>query len=69
MPFKAESLTVRERELLISLSAGKMNKAIARNLNISGNTVAWHLKNLFGKLGVNTRTEAADVARRMGLIG
>jgi LuxR family transcriptional regulator, maltose regulon positive regulatory protein len=69
MPFKAESLTARERELLIGLSAGKMNKAIARDLSISGNTVAWHLKNLFAKLGVNTRTEAADVARRMGLIG
>jgi ATP/maltotriose-dependent transcriptional regulator MalT len=69
MSFKAESLTVRERELLVALSVGKMNKAIARDLNISGNTVAWHLKNLFAKLGVNTRTEAADVARRMGLIG
>lgn len=69
MSFKAEALTARERELLIALSAGKMNKVIARDLSISGNTVAWHLKNLFAKLGVNTRTEAADVARRMGLIG
>lgn len=68
MAFKAESLTARERELLNGLSTGKMNKEIARDLNISGNTVAWHIKNLFAKLGVNTRTEAADVARRMGLI-
>ena len=68
MAFKAESLTKREQELLLALSAGKTNKEIARMLWISDNTVAWHLKNLFTKLSVNTRTEAADVARRIGLI-
>ena len=67
--FKAETLTKREQELLRALCAGKTNKEIARILWISDNTVAWHLKNLFNKLSVNTRTEAADVARRIGLIG
>ncbi len=66
--FKAEALTKREQELLRALSAGKTNKEIARMLWISDNTVAWHLKNLFTKLSVNTRTEAANVARRIGLI-
>lgn len=66
--YLAESLTQREKELLLALSAGQTNKQIARDLDISDNTVAWHLKNLFSKLNVNNRTEAANAARHSGLV-
>lgn len=62
------SLTAREQDLLRALGAGMSNKAIARDMSISDNTVAWHLKNLFQKLGVNNRTAAVATARKHGLL-
>jgi DNA-binding CsgD family transcriptional regulator len=56
-------LTEREREVLRSVSAGATNKEIARQLSVSEHTVRKHLENLYGKLGVHTRTAAVARAR------
>lgn len=55
---KWESLSKREREVLKLLAEGHDNHAVAASLEISINTVEKHLKNLYNKLGVTSRTEA-----------
>jgi DNA-binding NarL/FixJ family response regulator len=54
----AEMLTPREEEILTLLSQGMLSKEIARQLSISIETVNSHLKHIYGKLHVRTRTEA-----------
>ena len=54
----AEPLTPRESEILQLLSQGLLSKEIARQLSISIETVNSHLKHIYGKLHVRTRTEA-----------
>lgn len=51
-------LTPRERELLAALAGGLTNQQMASQLDISLNTVKFHLKNLFDKLGVGNRAQA-----------
>ena len=51
-------LTRRERALLEALANGLTNKDLAREFDISTNTVKYHLSNLFDKLGVSSRTQA-----------
>ena len=51
-------LTRRERALLDALSKGLSNKDLARDFEISANTVKFHLSNLFEKLGVKNRAQA-----------
>ncbi len=53
-----EVLTARERELLAALANGWTNQQIAHRIGISSNTVKYHLKNLYDKLGVNNRAMA-----------
>lgn len=53
-----EQLTAKEAEILQLLHKGYANKEISRLLNISLSTTKWHLKNIFAKLNVNTRTAA-----------
>ncbi len=53
-----DSLTPRERDLLSALANGRTNSQIAHELGISLNTVKFHLKNLYEKLGVNNRAQA-----------
>ena len=53
-----EGLTQRERELLAALADGWSNAQIAARIGISGNTVKYHLKNLYDKLGVKNRAMA-----------
>lgn len=53
-----EMLTARERELLAALANGWSNLQIAARIGISRNTVKYHLKNLYDKLGVNNRAMA-----------
>ena len=52
------TLTKRELEILSSLAAGLTNKEIAAEKGVSTNTVKYHVKNLFEKLGVNNRGQA-----------
>ena len=64
----AGSLTAREREVLAALLAGDGVPAMARRLQIAENTVRTHLQNVFAKLGVSSRAEAAAYALRHGLV-
>ena len=53
------ALTDREEAVLALVAEGKSNAQIGAALDLSGNTIKFHLKNLFSKLGVTNRTEAA----------
>ena len=61
-------LTHRELEILPLLVAGRTNSEIAEALVISPRTVGVHVSRILQKLGANRRTEAADIARRRGLV-
>lgn len=63
-----EELTAREREVLQMLAQGLGNKEIAARLRISEHTAKFHVASILGKLGASTRTEAASIALRRGLI-
>jgi DNA-binding NarL/FixJ family response regulator len=63
-----EGLTERELEVLQLVASGKTNKEIGQVLYISDRTVQAHLSNIFSKLGVVSRTEAAMYAVRKGWI-
>ena len=63
-----EPLSEREREVLVMLAQGIPNKEIADKLHIAEGTVKNHVSNILGKLQAQNRTEAADIARRRGLI-
>ncbi len=65
---KIESLTKREMEVLKNLSFGMYNKEIAEKLNISERTVKNHISNIFKKIEVTDRTQAAVFAIRNNLI-
>jgi len=58
------TLTAREMELLGALTEGKSNSLIAGELEISVNTVKFHLKNLYEKLGVQSRSQAVALYLR-----
>ena len=64
----AEGLTGREVEVLALVAAGKTNRDIAGELVISEKTVARHLSNIFGKLGVASRSAATAYAFQHGLV-
>lgn len=59
------SLTPREMEILAFLTVGKTNREIATELYISVSTVKAHLTEIYRKLGVSNRTEAAIVGTRI----
>jgi DNA-binding NarL/FixJ family response regulator len=63
-----ETLTGREVEVLAQLARGKSNKEIAAKLFVSETTVKGHLRNIFTKLNVLSRTEATTTALRRGLV-
>lgn len=67
-PLHSRDLTQREIELLQLMANGMSNKAIAKKLCVSENTVKYHLKNMMQKLGVQNRTEAVAHAIRVGLL-
>lgn len=61
------NLAARELEVLQHLAAGQRNRAIASTLGISENTVKFHVRNLFRKLDVGSRTEVIALAHSHGL--
>lgn len=62
-----EPLSAREQEVLALIAAGCSNQEIADRLIISVATVRKHVENIHGKLGVQSRTQAAARARELGL--
>nr|WP_270165926.1 response regulator transcription factor [Paenibacillus sp. SYP-B4298] len=62
-----EDLTDREMEVLCRLAEGKSNQEIADELFIGIKTVKYHITNIFSKLGVEDRTQAAIYAHKHGL--
>ncbi|MBN2760983.1 MAG: response regulator transcription factor [Rhodobacteraceae bacterium] len=61
------SLTPRETQVLAALCDGQTNKEIARKLNLSEPTIKLHVKTLYRRLGATNRTQAAMIARDLGL--
>jgi serine/threonine protein kinase/DNA-binding CsgD family transcriptional regulator len=61
-------LTPREMDVIRLLAEGLSNKQIARHLSVTPRTVNFHLDNIYAKLGVNSRTEAAIYALRQGWV-
>jgi two-component system response regulator DevR len=64
----APRLTRRELEILRLVSEGRSNRAVGRLLWVSDQTVKFHLANIYRKLGVGSRFEAAQAAREHGLL-
>jgi DNA-binding CsgD family transcriptional regulator len=63
-----KALSEREQEILHLLATGVSNKEISQKLFISENTTKVHLRNIFAKIGVSSRTEATLYAIRQGLV-
>jgi len=61
-------LTPREQELMLRVAEGHDNVRIADMLNISENSIEWHLKNIYRKLDVRNRTSAVVKSIKLGLI-
>lgn len=61
-------LTARERDVVRLLAAGLKNSQIAKELYVTEQTVKFHVRNIFRKLGVDTRTQAAYQAARLGIV-
>ena len=65
---EAPKLTRKEREMLVAVASGLRNLEIAEQHSISLNTVEFHMRNLFTKLGATSRADALMRAQRFGLI-
>ncbi len=63
-----EALTPRELEVLQALAGGLTNRAIARRLSVSENTVKFHVSSILTKLDAASRAEAVALAARRGLL-
>ncbi len=68
-PAYPDGLTEREVEVLRLIASGRSNHEIAEELFISQHTVVRHASNIFSKIGVTNRTEAATYANQQGLVG
>jgi LuxR family maltose regulon positive regulatory protein len=64
-----EPLSDRERSVLRLIAAGLSNNDIADALVVAPSTIQWHVKNIYSKLAVHSRTQAALAARELGLVG
>jgi DNA-binding NarL/FixJ family response regulator len=65
---RAAGLTERETAILAALARGLSNEAIGKELWVAEQTVKFHLTNIYRKLGVSNRTEAARLAYQHGLV-
>lgn len=68
MPEYGEPLSKREKEILRLVTTGITNRQVAQQLSISVNTVKVHLRNIYTKLGAESRTEATMMAVREGWV-
>jgi DNA-binding NarL/FixJ family response regulator len=67
-PERPAALSERETEVLRLIAHGRANKEIARDLSIAEKTVKMHVSTILGKLGLQSRTQAALYAGRTGLV-
>jgi DNA-binding NarL/FixJ family response regulator len=67
-PARVAGLTERETAILAALARGLSNEAIGKELWVAEQTVKFHLTNIYRKLGVSNRTEAARLAYQQGLV-
>jgi LuxR family maltose regulon positive regulatory protein len=63
-----ETISARELQILERLAQGYSNLAVAQQLSLSANTVKWHLRQIYDKLGAKNRNEAVFLARQRGLL-
>jgi len=63
-----EPLSVREAQILHRLAQGYSNLAVAQQLFVSTNTIKWHLRQIYNKLGAKNRNQAVFLARQRGLM-
>lgn len=63
-----ETLTLREREIVLCIAKGEANKQISTSLGIGEETVKSHVKNILGKLQAKDRTEAVTLALKRGIV-
>ncbi|MFE8069719.1 LuxR C-terminal-related transcriptional regulator [Marinobacteraceae bacterium S3BR75-40.1] len=68
VPELTEPLSIRELEVLKLINQGLANKLIAQKLEVAPTTIKAHIRNLYGKLGVTSRTEALAKARQLRLL-
>jgi DNA-binding NarL/FixJ family response regulator len=68
LPAGPDVLTARELEVLRLVASGMSNQAIAEQLSLSTYTVQNHLRNIYGKLGVGSRSAATRYAWEHGLL-
>jgi DNA-binding NarL/FixJ family response regulator len=64
---KNENITKREREVLMLMAQGNINKEIAHLLHISTDTVKQHIKNIYRKLGAGNKIEALNKTGMLAL--
>src|SRR5271170_1118645 len=67
-PLLLAPLTDHERRILVFLANGVSNKEMAGRLFVSENTIKFHLKHIYSKLGVTSRVQAVASARELGLV-
>jgi len=64
----AAALTPRERQIVLSIAGGRLNREIGADLGVSERTVEWHITNVFGKIGVRSRAQIAAWAVEHGIV-
>jgi len=67
-PASEEALSEREREVLRLIAEGLSNQQLAARLYLSPHTIKVHTRNIYGKLGVTSRTQAVAKARALGIL-